>query len=215
MPRSVTTRKANVNVPYGVKGNMSSRNITTSGTTVRLSDDEYAELGSKAIYNASTNPNGSLTDNGPLDSGIGAQGVKASKAAATLPATGSQTLFTITGGRVKILHIQGEVTTVVQAQANATKLQFDPTLSGPATTDLCATADINGAIVGTMYSIVGVAATAMQVSAGIYLLPSQILPAQGLVLPPGTINLVTAATNTGATKWDVWYLALDDGAVVS
>ena len=44
-------------------------------------------------------------------------GFRADKTSATLPASTTQNLFTIAGGRVLIKMLFGEVTTVVQAQA--------------------------------------------------------------------------------------------------
>jgi hypothetical protein len=37
----------------------------------------------------------------------------------------------------------------------------------------------------------------------------------GIVVPIGAIKLNTAATNTGAFKWSLFYVPLDDGASVA
>lgn len=129
------------------------------------------------------------------------------RAAATLPATTKTAYFTVTG-KVKVLEIIGEVTTAVQAQANAIKLVSTPTVG--AAVDLCATVDSNAAAVGTLLTITGTLANAMiaTVSGAV---PYQASP---VVVTAGTIDLNTAATNTGATKWIIRWEPIDPGAAV-
>jgi len=138
-------------------------------------------------------------------------GIKVQRATATLPQTAAGSLFTISGGKVLITSLVGEVTTVIQTQADNTKLTFDPTDTG-ATQDLCAVLDITADAVGTMYSITGTPATAMQDA--LNFLPSSKVPAQPIVLKPGAILLDCAASNTGSVKWDLTYIPLDNGASV-
>lgn len=139
-------------------------------------------------------------------------GVKVQRATAALPQTAAGALFTITGGKVLITSLVGEVTTVIQTQADNTKLTFDPTDAG-ATQDLCAVLDITADAVGTLYSITGTPATAMQDA--LNFLPSNKVPAQPIVLKPGSILLDCAASNTGSVKWDLTYIPLDNGASVA
>ena len=139
-------------------------------------------------------------------------GVKVQRATAALPQTSTSTLFTVSGGKVLITSLIGEVTTVIQTQADNTKLTFDPTDAG-ATQDLCAVLDITADAVGTMYSITGTPATAMQDA--LNFLPSSKVPAQPIVLKPGSILLDCAASNTGSVKWDLTYIPLDNGASVA
>jgi hypothetical protein len=129
------------------------------------------------------------------------------RAPATLPATTKTPYFTVTG-KVKVLNIIGEVTTVVQAQANAIKLVSTPTVG--AAVDLCTTVESNAASVGSLFTITGTLANAMikTVSGAV---PSQ---ASALIVTAGTIDLNTAATNTGATKWTVIWEPVDPGAMV-
>lgn len=140
-------------------------------------------------------------------------GVKVLRATAALPQTATSQLFTITGGKVLVTSIVGEVTTVIQTQANNTKLTFDPDDAG-ATQDLCAVLDITADAVGTMYGITGTPATAMQDALN-FLPPSKSLVANGLLLKPGKILLDCAASNTGAVKWDLAYIPYDNGAAVA
>lgn len=141
----------------------------------------------------------------------GILGARVDRATATLPQTTAAAIFTIAGGRVAILSIIGEVTTVIQTQADATKLTFDPTDTG-ATQDLCATTDITADAVGTIYSITGTPATGLQDALN-FLSPNKGL-ANPLILKPGSILLDCAASNTGSVKWSLFYVPFDDGATV-
>jgi len=135
-------------------------------------------------------------------------GQKVSKATAALPQTADVALFTITGGRIFLVMILGEVTTVIQTQANNTKLKFNPTATG-ADQDLCAVLSITADAVGELYTITGIVADALR---------SDLLIGQAmtnyLVLSEGDIELDCAASNTGSVGWDMWWIPLDDGATV-
>lgn len=135
-------------------------------------------------------------------------GFRVEKAALDVTAISTKALFTITG-RVLVKQIVGEVTTVIESQANAAKLVFNPTDTG-ADTDLCATLDINADAVGLHYGITGTVGDAM--IEGIQMVKGQVAP---LVLEGGSIGLNTAASNTGAIKWTIWYVPLSDGAVIA
>jgi hypothetical protein len=131
---------------------------------------------------------------------------RAYRATAALPASTSSAIFTATG-RVKIISIVGQVTTVVQTQLNNTKLIGVPTVGS--SVDLCAIKDITAAAVGTELSITGTLATAMVQSVGAY-----VYQASPLTVLAGTINLSCSATNTGSVKWLVDYSPIDPGAVL-
>jgi hypothetical protein len=138
-------------------------------------------------------------------------GQQVSKASATLPAGTTQNLFTITGGRVLVNLLIGEVTTVVQAQACTLKVTSVPT-TGTAV-DVTATLDINGFEAGAILIAEGDGTALIGASAGAGHAPA--LNALPFVLPIGTVRIATSATNTGATKWDLFYVPIDDGAVVT
>jgi hypothetical protein len=144
--------------------------------------------------------------------GAGDFGRVVERATAALPQTTASALFTVATGRVIVTSIIGEVTTVIQTQANNTKLTFDPTAAG-ATQDLCAVLDITADAVGTMYSITGTPATAMQDA--LNFLPSSKVLARPLILKPGSVLLDCAASNTGSVKWTLCYWPLDTGASVT
>lgn len=131
------------------------------------------------------------------------------RAAANLPQTATGSLFAVSGGRVLVTSIIGQVTTAIQAQACAVKLRATPTVG--AVNDMSGTVDINGAAVGALLSATGLAGDALVLSTGgaVSLLRNPILVAVG------NIGLNTAASNTGQVKWTLSYLAYDAGASVA
>lgn len=140
-------------------------------------------------------------------------GLRVDRATANLPAGTAHNLFTISGN-VLILSIIGEVTTVIETQANNTKLKFTSTSPG-STTDLCAVLDITAKAVGSLFSITGTLATAMKVTTNNLIVPADNLAAPGLVLGAGAILLDCAATNTGKVAWSIFYVPLEDGAAIA
>ena len=131
------------------------------------------------------------------------------KTTATLPATTAGALFTVASGRVLITSIVGEVTTVIQTQANATKLVANPTTG--TLVDMCTTLDISADDVGCLYGITGTPADALVgTDAGLTIGMSN----NGIIVNTGTIDLDCAATNTGSVKWTLHYVPIDVGATV-
>lgn len=139
-------------------------------------------------------------------------GRRVDRATENLPQTTDTSLFTITGGQVLITSLVGEVTTVIQTQANNTKVKFNPTATG-ADQDLCAVLDISADAVGTLYTISGTVADALRDDLLIGL--NSVFGAGGLILSEGEIELDCAASNTGQVKWYLTYIPLDDGAAVA
>lgn len=135
-------------------------------------------------------------------------GFRVVRAAATLPATTATAYFTVSGGRILLTSILGEVTTIVQTQINNMKLISNPTTG--TSVDMCAVLDISADEVGCLYGITGVPADALiGTNAGL----ARAMTSR-LVIPIGAIELSCSATNTGATKWQLTYIPLDDGAYV-
>lgn len=140
-------------------------------------------------------------------------GTKVDRATAALPQTTAGTLFTVTGGRIILTSILGEVTTIIQTQTNATKLQSVPTTGS--TVDLCATKDITALEAGGFLSLIAEAdvspfsAALQQQNAG-----ATTLHGLSIIIPIGAIKLNCAASNTGNVKWSMTYIAFDDGATV-
>lgn len=136
-------------------------------------------------------------------------GIRVERATAALPQTAAGSLFTVTGGRIILTSIVGEVTTAIQNQANNTKLSSNPTTG--TTIDLCAVLDIANDEVGCLYGITGIVGDAL-VGAGAGYAPMQQRPA---IIPVGAIELNCAASNTGSVKWAMTYIPLDNGASVA
>jgi hypothetical protein len=132
-------------------------------------------------------------------------GTRVARLAATLPATGNQTIFTVTG-RVLITTLIGEVTTATGATVTNLKVTAVSTV-GSIATDLTANAAVTSLAVGNLYGISGIAATAANIG-------SAVQQSNELVVQPGVIRITTDATNTGAMTWTVTYVPLDDGASI-
>lgn len=135
-------------------------------------------------------------------------GVRVERPTATLPATATGSLFTVTGGRIILTSFIGEVTTSIQAQANAIKLVATPTTGS--VNDLSGTVESNGLAAGGLLAITGLAADAMVKSTGGGISNLR----NPVVVAIGAIGLNTAATNTGSVKWVITYVPLDVGATV-
>lgn len=138
-----------------------------------------------------------------------ALGLMVSRATATLPATALGAIFNITGGRILIRSLIGEVTTQIQAQACTVKVTSTPT-TGTAVDLSAVSASISGLEVGGKLTLPAAAATALVVgNAG------GVIGEQGKwIVPIGSLGITTSATNTGSVKWDLIYVPIDAGAQV-
>ena len=138
-------------------------------------------------------------------------GVVVTKTTAALPQTAAAAIFTVTG-LVLVRRIVGYVTTVIGAVANATKLVGNSTGAG-ASTDLCATVELNAAAVDSRLEITGTFANAM---VKIVDIPAAHTMATPLVIPPGTIDVNCAGSDggTGRVRWSVTYVPLEAGAQI-
>ncbi|WP_424891794.1 hypothetical protein [Streptomyces sp. XH2] len=135
-------------------------------------------------------------------------GVRVSKSYAAFAAE-TATLFTVTGGKVLVTSLVGEVTTAITV-ANTVKLQANPTTG--TTKDLCAATDIGttDTPVGDLLSFQGL--TGDSILHGPGAVPTLKQP---LVINTGTIEQVTTGTGPdGAVTWVLTYVPLDDGAAV-
>lgn len=140
-------------------------------------------------------------------------GEQVERAAALFPANGVTTpYFTVTGGRVIITSLIGEVTTVCQGNATTVKFSAVPTVG--TATDICgASASISGKEVGGLFSVDGTAITTALQSTNAGNVGGMTKP---VIVAAGTIDMVTAvAENTGGTKWSLTYVPLDEGAYVT
>lgn len=135
-------------------------------------------------------------------------GIKLDGGIKTLPQTTTTTLFTVTGGRILVTSMVGLVTTVVQAQANAAQIVATPTVG--TVNNITGTVDINAAAVGSLLSVLGLAADALVLSTG----GGISLVRNPFIVAVGTLGFKTAASSTGATSWSITYIPYDDAAVV-
>lgn len=133
-------------------------------------------------------------------------GISVSRLAAVLPATGNQTLFTVGTGRILLTSLVGEVTTVASATVTNAKLTSVSTAIGGAGTDICSNTLVTSLAVGTQFSPIAIGSAAQTGAA--------VTQNNEIVIPPGIIRLTTDATNTGAMKWVLTYIPLDNGATV-
>jgi hypothetical protein len=118
-------------------------------------------------------------------------------------------LFTVTGGRVLVTQILGEVTTIIETKTVNLKLTADPTTG--TTNDLCANLDMTASEVGSLLSITGtVGDPLIKGSSGA--VKGQLAP---VVVAVGAIEATVGDTHTGSIKWSLWYVPLDDGAYVT
>ena len=128
------------------------------------------------------------------------------RATSALPQTGALTIFVVSGGRVKLINITGQVTVQVGAVANNTQL-----LHG--TTALCANLNLTGDVIGTRYSITGTFANVMVETAPNLPINEQALE---VVLPPGNVVLDCDGSDggVGRVRWTLVYIPLEAGASV-
>ena len=119
-----------------------------------------------------------------------------------LAQTADLSIFTVTG-RVELISIIWEVTTVIQTQANASLIKINPTVG--ADVDMCAALDISAGAVGTNYNITWTLADAMVATASW----AGVFQANSLLLTAWVIELECAASNTWSIKWTVEYRAID------
>lgn len=179
--------------------------IDTVVDAVKAVTDAIPDAGALTALLASIAAIKATTDVYPL-------GTKVTKAKADVLDGVQNALFTISGGRVMITSITLEVCdAAVDSETANTKLIFNPTVGTD--TDMCAVADLNGAIVGTICGITGTVADALQVGKGI-------IPMMGkyLQLAEGTIDIKSSSDNAngGATvSAIVTYIPLDTGATIA
>jgi hypothetical protein len=175
---------------------------------VTLNDIEFAALSPTAISS------GTLIDGGDTST-TGLAGIKATRATANLPQTATVDIFSITG-RIWVTNIVATVTTIIQTQATTLKLVYTPT--GGSVGDLtAATTDWTAAAVGQQFvaklnTITDVLTKSPVI--GMVLPPVEAQQPQ-IMLSAGKISALTVASSTGQARWDLWYVPLDAGTVVT
>ena len=154
-------------------------------------------------------------------------GLRVERATAVLPDTAYGALFTITGGKVAIMAIVGELTIACDATATNLKLTATPT-TGTAV-DVATNVAVASKEIGCLLGVSAYAAALVAANAGatpvaqppfivntgtlgLTSSATQVGSAKWEVLNIGTIDLDCAASNTGSVKWTLFYVPIDDGA---
>lgn len=150
-------------------------------------------------------------------------GVLVTGGAKTLPASGSGDIFTVSGGRVVITSITGVVTTAIQAQACTVSVGHKPTGGSSQVATLATATSVNGAVLATSTAVIPF--TSGSPGALAVIAPTSVVPGTDLgvvatsggiaLVPAGTVQITTSATNTGAITWSVSYVPYDSGATIT
>lgn len=142
-------------------------------------------------------------------------GLQVAGGAKTLPATAAGHIFTVSGGRVLVTSLTGVVTTAVQAQACTLSIGNTPSGGAGTAASLATATSINSIALGQMASM---PALTVPVSAAIVGPTGICIPVVSgalPIVPAGTIDVTTSATNTGAITWTITYMPYDAGATVT
>jgi hypothetical protein len=135
-------------------------------------------------------------------------GQKVDRATATLPQTATGHLFQVTGGRVLVTGLVGEVTVATGATATLAKITSTPT-TGTAV-DLTSTTAITSKEIGAQCTLPATSGSALVVKNGGA--GGQLPGHNPYIVPIGYIDLITDASDTGSVKWSVTYIPLDNNA---
>ena len=142
-----------------------------------------------------------------------ALGLTVTRATATTGLTGATgTLFTVSGGRIVLTSMVGELTIATGATASVAKLLSTPT-TGSAV-DLTSTTSVASKEVGAKLTLPATLGGALAVNnAG----AAPLAVGTGFVIAIGSIQLNTSAdpTGGGSAKWTLTYFPLDDAATVA
>lgn len=134
-------------------------------------------------------------------------GINVSRAAAALPSTGIGSLFTISGGRVLLKVLHGQVVTLLSG-TNSTTVGLTPLNTGTSAPAILSSAGVIPVAVGSPV------VSKFDAGALIVTVNGSLVPAAGYVAIPGDVTITTGSTVTGTVKWDLVYVPLDVGATV-
>jgi hypothetical protein len=125
----------------------------------------------------------------------------------------TQNLFEVIGGPVRVLRLQGRITTAIQSGANNIKVTH--TVPGGSAVDLCGVVDSASAAAGKFLTVEGVKATALLISADVGVAVEGVDAGKATItLAPGTVAFNSAGTKTGVVEWHCVYEPLAPGARV-
>jgi len=137
-------------------------------------------------------------------------GLRVERATAVLPQTANAPIFNILTGRVMLTLLVGQITVVMGAVANLTRLLAVPT--GATQTFLCIATDTANYAAGDLLSINGDFGLPLEPAATGGAVEGMVVP---VILRPGTLDLDCAGNNTGSVRWTLCYVPIDNGAAVT
>jgi len=145
------------------------------------------------------------------------KGLVVTRAAANLPQTATGTLFTVSGGAVLVTGLIGVVTTPIASSDPVLTLGTAPTVGTAQTAGIATSTVLTSAEAGTLVTVAssGGLPTGLVVMATAAKAGNAVFVAGEFVVSAGTITWTTGASKTGAMKWYLTYVPLDDGASVS
>jgi hypothetical protein len=151
-------------------------------------------------------------------------GVIVTGAAKTIPQTATQTIFTVSGGRILLTSLIGQVTTVIGATVTTLSVGVTPSGGALAAAALCTASAITSAVVGSFVAVQLTITNALIVSGASGVLQAGSSAGSGLgddimdggiaIVSAGVINVTTSASTTGAIAWAMTYVPWDTGAAV-
>jgi hypothetical protein len=138
-------------------------------------------------------------------------GQTVNRAAALQPQTTQAAIFTVTGGKVLVTSLIGEVVVATPATANTLKITGNPTSGTDVDwTSATSTASKEAGAIITPAVTAGGALVVANAGGGNAVAPT------GYVAQIGTIDLVTSGSAaTGTIKWTLTYVPIDSGAAVA
>lgn len=144
-------------------------------------------------------------DTGPNNPGYSVldQWLHIQKAAAGLPQSTTQHLFTVTG-LIRVRLLVARVTTIIQSTDPVAKVTSTPTVG--TAVDVASTVDLSSLEVGGFVLVEGDGTALVKSNAGAAFLAAGV---GDWICPAGTIDLITGASKTGALKWELYYQPMD------
>jgi len=137
------------------------------------------------------------------------EGIRVVRAA---DAIASEALFTIAVGKVLMTLLVGEITEIVAATGATCNTQLRSNITTGTDTDLCVVTNIDAYAAGDLVGITGIPTDGLIPAATHGSIPGMTI--KGVMLPIGTLDLVTEAVTTGIIAWTLFYLPIDNGANV-
>lgn len=137
------------------------------------------------------------------------EGIRVVRAADAIAA---EALFTIAVGRVLVTLLVGTITELVAATGATCNTQLLSNIDTGTDTDLCAVTNIDAYANGDVVGITGIPTDGLIPATTHGSIPG--MTTNGVIVPIGTIDLVTEAVTGGIIAWTLFYRPIDLGANV-